>query len=367
MTTAELAIGVDRGLRVPIYRQIGRQFAEMIKRGELRRGQRLPGVPQLVRELGVNYRTVRQAYQYLSQTGLVEIINGKGTFVADRTAAGRETRTIAAVGYWPLDVHSDRQDFLQNVYRGMRLEAERMGWSCPYMTPAGNLMETWRQARAAGMIVFATSSELIDPDGLRQAGVKAVTVSGSGKALPMVRSDDHAGIGAMMDHLFDLGHRRVAFVGASQLTHSVRRRMEAYCRKMGERGLSIQPSWIFISEDPVLQEWEEQERVYEQLFGSDAPPTAIVASSGYVSMSLLQLLHRHRVRIPEEVSVGGYDDLPAMRFAAPPLTTVRQPLEEIGREAVRKVVAMLEEREVEDTVLPVELVVRESTGRARES
>ena len=108
-----------------------------------------------------------------------------------------------------------------------------------------------------------------------------------------------------------------------------------------------------------------QEQLFNRLFLSSRGPTAIVVCSGYMAMSVLQMLNRHDVKVPRDVSVCGYDDLRAFSFASPRLTTIRQPTEQIGRTAARQLMNLLEGERVRDHVLPVELVVRESTGPAR--
>jgi LacI family transcriptional regulator len=80
-------------------------------------------------------------------------------------------------------------------------------------------------------------------------------------------------------------------------------------------------------------------------------------------MYMLQMLHRFGVRVPEEVSVCGYDDITSLEYTLPPLTAIRQPWEEIGRTAVRNLTAMIAGQSVERAILPVELVVRASTAR----
>ena len=91
----------------------------------------------------------------------------------------------------------------------------------------------------------------------------------------------------------------------------------------------------------------------------------MISCMGYSSMAALQMLYRHRVRVPEGISVVGYDDMQAFAYCSPPLTTVRQPTEEIGRSAVRLLTELNDGATVTDAILPVELVCRESTGPVR--
>jgi len=112
----------------------------------------------------------------------------------------------------------------------------------------------------------------------------------------------------------------------------------------------------------VIDDEEAQEQIYRQLFESGEPPTAILSINYFNALLLLQILHRHGIKVPDDVSVIGYDDLPTAAFTSPPLTTVRQPLEQRGALAVAKLDQMVRGENATSEILPVELIVRRSTG-----
>ncbi len=197
-------------------------------------------------------------------------------------------------------------------------------------------------------------------------GITAITLGGEGHLFPQVRSDDHAGMKMLMNHLFDLGHRRIGILNVKNDNYSARRRWESYFQQMAERDLDIHPSWICTVPAYMQEGVEEQERMFQQFFGGSRPPTAIVACGIGLTLSLLQVLHRHEVDVPKAVSICGYDDFREFSLMSPPITTVRQPLVEMGQTMVRNLVSLISGQTVDNVVLPVELVVRESTGKAPE-
>ena len=171
---------------------------------------------------------------------------------------------------------------------------------------------------------------------------------GDAAPYPTLTLDNAGGVRTALDHLFACGHQNVAHVAGVRRDGLVRRR--AYEAVMGARGLT-----------PVVLESDSTETggVAAGAMLSDHPDvTAVLCSNDRVALGLYHVLRRRGVRVPEDVSVVGFDDLPWGEFLAPPLTTVRQPGREMGRLAARLLLG-----EAEDTA-PVqpELVVRASVA-----
>ncbi len=102
----------------------------------------------------------------------------------------------------------------------------------------------------------------------------------------------------------------------------------------------------------------------DQLMDADDPPTAVFASSDQMALGAIEALRRRGLRVPEDVSIVGFDDLPEVRWSAPPLTTVRQPLADMGKLAARTVLRQARGEEIESprVELATQLVVRASTA-----
>ncbi len=184
---------------------------------------------------------------------------------------------------------------------------------------------------------------------------------GTGKGMPGMRavSTDHAaGVRAVVAHLTGLGHRRIAFLGTTSALPRQRYRIMA--GELRRRALECRREWAVFSDAcaaeagyGVCREWVEKRR--------DGGVTALVASSDVVAMSALRALHEAGVRVPAEVSLTGFDDIPAARMAIPALTTVRQPVEAMV-EAAFALVTRQQEAAADSARFTPELVVRESTA-----
>ncbi len=175
-----------------------------------------------------------------------------------------------------------------------------------------------------------------------------------------MRLDNALGGALATRHLLDLGHTRIAHLeGPHDHLDAVDRAM-GYRNALRDAGLRVDPGLIvpagFLAPDGLA--------AVERLLDSRRSFTAVFAANDECAYGAHLGLHRRGIRVPEDVSLVGFDDLPGSRFATPPLTTVRQPLEEIGRRAARSLLDLLHGRTPPTHDMPeVELVVRDSTRR----
>jgi LacI family transcriptional regulator, galactose operon repressor len=178
--------------------------------------------------------------------------------------------------------------------------------------------------------------------------------------LVSVGATNWAGGLAGTEHLIDLGHRRIAALGGREDAVCSRARLHGYRAALDAAGLPFDPALVRYGD--FL--YEPAYRVGLELLALDARPTAVFAGSDLQAFGVIEAARRRGLRVPGDLSVVGFDDLPAARWAAPPLTTVRQPLADMGRAALRTLLRLaggedLDNRRVE---LATELVVRESTA-----
>jgi len=178
--------------------------------------------------------------------------------------------------------------------------------------------------------------------------------------LPSVGATNWAGGMAATDHLISLGHRRIgAITGPADYLCS-RARVDGYRSALERVGAEFDPALVrngdFQHEGGFIRGSE--------LLDMPEPPTAIFAGSDQQALGVYEAARQRGLRIPQDLSVVGFDDLPTMRWVSPPLTTVRQPLADMGRVAAEMLCDLvdgvpLRSQRVE---LATELVVRESTA-----
>jgi LacI family transcriptional regulator len=224
--------------------------------------------------------------------------------------------------------------------------------------------------RSQGIDGFLIIAPLAGSDmvtALSNIGIPLVVVSSSSDEhdVPSVDVDNRHGVSAVLDHLFDLGHRRIAHIsldgGFANYDSIIRR--ETFVRIMGESECPARPEYL----RSVTREYNpETDAAVRELMALPEPPTAIFATNDTLALRVILSLNELGIDVPGRVSVVGFDDIPDAARVDPQLTTVRQPLIEIGAEATRLLIAILDGREAIATTrwFEPELVVRKSTAAA---
>ncbi|WP_018607343.1 LacI family DNA-binding transcriptional regulator [Uliginosibacterium gangwonense] len=160
-------------------------------------------------------------------------------------------------------------------------------------------------------------------------------------------------------HLVSLGHRRIAFIAGPPTHSDAISRFEGYQQALAEAGIVLDPALI------VQGDFKENGGVFamNRLLDSGAPFTAVFAANDQTALGARMVLSRRGIRVPDDVSLVGFDDLPTSAYLTPPLTTIRQPLFEVGQHCASLLLGMLGQQGKAIALPPLELVVRETTRR----
>jgi LacI family transcriptional regulator len=310
------------------------------------------------------------------------VINDHPGHVSEATRR-RVRDVIAAFGYRPLGVAkslrrresralglviSDTASALfAPVARGVEAVAAREGYQVLLVN--AETISAEREALAAlaahpvdGLIFMSTSarqvsSHLAHTDGIP---VAAINRYGAPPGVTRILWDDRAGTREAVQHLMELGHRRIALIGGPRGRLSATRRLEGFRGALRRAGLPCDRHLIVPGDYSV----EAGVHAAERLGRLPQRPTAILAANDTMAMGALRGVVRAGLRCPEDVAVVGIGDPPFMAFAHPPLTTVALPVEEAGIRAAECILEQLRERRAapRTEVLPCRLLVRESSG-----
>lgn len=234
----------------------------------------------------------------------------------------------------------------------------------------GSLQAAVDRAMVDGFIVIGLGAQDPAMELLRRRGTPFVLVDSEClNGVPCVNVDDRAGARAVMQHVLDCGHRRIAILGFESGENGVwqrwrgamRWRLQGYSEALATVGLSPKSPEIRILE--CENTLEGGEWAFEQVWAGATRPTAVVAMSDVIALGVLGAARRRGVEVPAQLSIVGYDDIPEARIAIPPLTTVYQPSAEKGERAAELLVRLLHGEDVGDHLtLPTRLVVRASVA-----
>jgi LacI family transcriptional regulator, galactose operon repressor len=185
----------------------------------------------------------------------------------------------------------------------------------------------------------------------------------TGQRATFVASDNVGGGQLAVEHLYRLGHRRIATIAGIPHTKPATDRVLGYRQALHELGLPERPEY----EAPGDFYMDSGEASMRTLLSLPEPPTAVFAASDLMAVGAIKALNRAGLRCPDDVAVVGFDDIQLAELVSPPLTTIRQDKRALGGAAAHSLVQMIEDTTAPppETTLPVELVVRGSCGAAK--
>jgi LacI family transcriptional regulator len=217
-----------------------------------------------------------------------------------------------------------------------------------------------------GVILVLSGLEVSQRRQLAARSIPVVVVDTAGEPptdVPTVGSANWNGGLAATRHLLSLGHRRIAVISGPADVMCSRARIDGYRTALEEAGIGVDPRLVRHGDFFVGGGYTHG----ADLLDMPEPPTAIFAGSDLQALGVLRAARERDLRVPDDLSVVGYDDLPVAAWIGPPLTTVRQPLQEMAATAARMVLALSRGEEPANLKidLATELVVRESTAPPR--
>ena len=246
--------------------------------------------------------------------------------VAARSLSIRRSQTIGIV--LP-DVHGE---FFSEAIRGIDLAARAEGYhilvSGSHSDPAQMLdvVDTMR-GRVDGLVVMAPDVTLAPLEALPKMPV--VLLNSSSANADAITIDNYGGARAMMRHLHGLGHTRIAFVCGPQHNADARERLRGYRHAM--RGIAAKSLRALECSGDFTE--ESGFAAGNKIVAQASRPTAVFSSNDSMAVGVLASLASAGIKVPDEMSVVGFDDIPIARYVAPPLTTMRVDIAELGRRA----------------------------------
>jgi LacI family transcriptional regulator len=229
--------------------------------------------------------------------------------------------------------------------------------------PPGNVLQLLQQFADGVIVLLPYEFEYLEA--LAAARVPVITVDQSDVAQqhPCIAGDSYQGARAAVVHLAELGHRRVGYITGNERLASARDRRRGFEHVRAQLGLHRHPE--LIAEGDYLQRGGYE--AAQRLLRLRPRPTAIFAANDISALGALAAIREAGLRVPDDLSLVGFDDIALASQVHPALTTVRQPMQQMGRAAVNTLLAMVAGIDAPSSLitLPTELVVRSSTAPPR--
>ncbi len=297
----------------------------------------------------------------------------------------RVERAIAELGYVPsgvakslrlkrtqtlaLIVPDIQNSFWTTVARGVEDAAQSRGYSIFLCNTDENAekqrhyLEVVISQRADGVIIAPSDNKIENLELLRKRRIPTVVMDRyiEGWDVDTVMGDSVSAARALVKHLINLGHTRIAMISGPQTTSTSTDRIIGYRLALAEAGIEYDADLIRIGEYRSIS----GERLTHQLLKSDKKPTAIFAANNVIALGVIDALNAHGMKIPQDMALVSFDDLPNTSRLFPFLTVAVQPAYDLGANAAQLLLSRLESDQLpppRHVILPTRLIIRHSCG-----
>lgn len=285
----------------------------------------------------------------------------------NRVARSLVTRRSGAIGIVLPMVEQDAllRPFIQLALNEIINVAEQVGYDLVLLTGAERtkpegLQSLLQDSRIDGLVLVAPPEDEVLVRLLRKSKMPFAIVAGGDEAPgPFYLADDEHGIRLAMEHLWSLGHRRIAHLQGRPSLRDARLRRRVYETFLRDRGVEIPAGYVQCG----MYRRDVAETTLDLFLALPKPPTAILCGNDEMAIGLVIAARKRGLHLPEELSLVGYDDTDPAATIEPPLTTVRQPIERMAEHAFHDVLNQLKGQPMGGgTILETTLSVRGSTG-----
>jgi LacI family transcriptional regulator len=337
--------------------------------------RRAISIQDLARSAGVSHSTVSRALRHSPLISVevrerIQHLAQEMGYTPNAIARSLQTQRTHTIG---LVVTSIADPFFADVMRGVEEVARPAGLSvilsASHNDPEQEMLaiETLHHRRVDGILVAASRITDQHMERLRRINVPTVLINNQSEdqheGMYSVTVDDYVGAQLAVEHLLELGHHAIGYLGVCNRPKSNQRRRAGYCDRLAAAGVAHRNTWV-VSAPEVDEVHDDDLAAGQALLYSllEAGVTAVLCYNDMVAIGVLMACREQGIVVPRDLSVVGFDDIALARYVAPSLTTIYQPKRELGHHAMQMLLDLLNERPVQSQVLSPTLVQRRSTA-----
>jgi LacI family transcriptional regulator len=355
-------------LHLPRYVQIANELESNILDGVYKPGETLPTFKELAIRFGVSIVTINQSIKELDVRRRIIRKRGEATYIAPQDHPREKSLNIGLVvpdissPYFASLAKIIHNELLNHHYVVITQSTDNS------LTQFNRCLRQLYERKLDGLILVPL--EISRPEQeeiLWRLKIEKIPFVYLVDAFARVPSDHVVvdvchGVREVTRHLLELGHRRFACVSAAPYREITKLKMQTFADSLKEAGIDFPEDRSVISE---LRYNEGGEEAAEQILRRTPRPTAIFATNDLIAIGVVRAAQRMGLRVPEDLSVVGFDDVEMARMFTPPLTTVCQPITEIGQKAANILLQRIERQlplDYQQFVMQPQLIVRASTA-----
>lgn len=216
-------------------------------------------------------------------------------------------------------------------------------------------LEFCQYHKLEGVFMVNSYSESKQIPELVNSGIPVVTADAGNQDIVTITSDDFNGARLAASYLSGLGHKRIYSIAGPQYTTSGRKRLDGFIEELDSQGLQSYKTF-----EAINYGYDDGYNAALDIIKTNDLPTAIFAAGDWLALGAIKAFKDHNIKVPEDISVIGFDDLDFVKYVTPALTTVAQMKEEIGFECAYALMDMIDGKEVRSRLMEVKIIERES-------
>jgi len=349
---------IDKKSPVPLYFQLEKVLREKIRAG-LAPGEPLGTIDDICKAYGVSAITVKHSLSRLAYDGIVKSIKSRGYFVKKAPASENNAKIVAFVTF--IGERAVLNAMYVRLFEGAYSVLRKNDFVLSIYSPEELISEnTYRNPDFYGFIITGLRNPIFH-DALFSSDARFILTDIYSDMYPSILTDNRFGTGLAIDHLAKLGHKKIAIVKGYTEDETFEARFEGYREALKKNKIEIMDDFAF---DDLKIPPDERIKAMKKMLTAKGRPTAIFFASDLLAQYYVPEIRKMGFRIPEDLSVVGFDDQEASYYMDPPLTTVKQPMFEVGRRAAQMLLDMKDDRRAFFSQKPIlikpELVIRKS-------
>ena len=299
------------------------------------------GLRQIGKEIDIE--TIQKVFEAADAVGYIEKPHSLGIIYAEESSKGLT------------------HPFFVVILNALKLEAEAHGYDITFINQNmigedESYLERCQRCHVDGVCMVCVDFESPQIKALVKSGMPCLTVDHLFKRVPAVLSDNETGVRKLVEYAIHRGHRRIAFVHGHNNSIVTRTRIHQFTSVMAYYHLPVPPEYM---REGLYDEIGLTHKIVRELLTLPERPTCILLPDDISYLGAQDAAKELGLRIPEDISFTGYDCIPLLQALTPQLTTIRQSCTQIGREAAKRLIDLIEHPEtasLKPSIFPVELV-----------
>jgi len=324
---------LEASTKKPKYQQVADAIRQQIEQGQLKPGDRLPSINEMIALYGISLHTVGKVHDALATDGLIRRDRGRGVFV---DAPRNDIQTGFLAYFSPNYGITKNIAYHAALQQSMRQAIHEAGKFLTIVEEPGdfphwNLME--------GLLINDMGHyDRKQLKALLPTNLACVNVMFNDPGINSVMADDGDGMRQAVEALLAAGHRRIGYL--SHLKHAVlQERYQAYMATMQNQGLIVEEGWVYDKVLPIYGNYREYGYQAMKQWVADGwenlKHTALLAHNDLAALGMIEALTEYGMRVPQDISIVGFDGVSDYEGTALNLSTVKVPLTEIGKTAIK--------------------------------